>query len=61
MIYLVCAMCGMQSMLCTGFSLPDVRDLVCVMCGILSVLCAGLSLSYVRNSVKPLVSVMCGS
>ena len=33
MIYLVCAMCGIQSMLCAGFSQCYVRDLVCVMCG----------------------------
>ena len=51
MTHLVCVMCGMQSMLCAGFSLSHVRDLVCVMYGILSVLCTGFSLSYVRDFV----------
>ena len=52
MIYLVCVMWGIQSVLCAGLDLSYVRDLVCVMCGILSVLCAGLSLSYVQSLVS---------
>ena len=55
MMYLVCVMCGMESMLCTGFSLCYVWDLVCLMCGILSVLCEVFSLCYVQS----LVCVMC--
>ena len=60
MIYLVCVMCGMQSIICAGFSLCHVRDsvcvihvqdIVCVMCGIEFVLCAGFSLSYVKSLV----------
>ena len=49
MIYLVCVMCGIPSMLCAGLRLCYVRDSVYVMCGIESVLCAGFSLCYMRD------------
>ena len=34
MIYLVCVMCRIQSVLCAGFSLCYVKSLVSVVCGI---------------------------
>ena len=49
MIYLVFVMCGMQSVLCTGFSLCYVQSLVCVMCSFECVLCAVCSLCYVQS------------
>ena len=49
MIYLVCVVCGIQPVLCAGFSLTYVRDLVCLMHGMLSVLCAGFSLCFVQS------------
>ena len=55
MIYLVCVMCGIQSVLCAAFSLSYVRDLVCLMCSLQSVMCAVFSLCYVQF----LVCVMC--
>ena len=47
MIYLVCVVCGIKSVLCAGFSLCYVQSLVCVVCSLHSVLCAVVSLSYV--------------
>ena len=45
MIYLVCVMCGNQSVLCAGFSLCYVKSLACVLCSLWSVLFVALSVS----------------
>ena len=54
-MYLVRAMCRIQSVLCAGFSLCHVRDSLCVMCGIQSVVCVGFSLCYVRPGLERLI------